>query len=224
MNAPHRRGWCPGLSEPMATGDGLLARLTPSGATIALEPFAGLCAAARTHGNGIVEITSRGSIQVRGLSAASAPAFAAAVAALGIASQDGVPVLTDPLSGLDAGGSFEAGALAADVRRALAAAPFAARLAAKLSVTVDGGGALHLDGVAADVRLRAFTGPDEAPAFHVALGGDAATAIALGAVAPVHAAQCVVAASCAAGGARAARAHARRGLRRRIARLQIRCR
>ena len=77
MNAPvsasMRRGACPGLSAPMATGDGLLARLTPSGSTIALDAFAGLCAAARTHGNGIIEITSRGSIQIRGLSAASAP-------------------------------------------------------------------------------------------------------------------------------------------------------
>jgi precorrin-3B synthase len=88
MNAPvpspMRRGACPGLSAPMATGDGLLARLTPSGATIALSAFGGLCAAARRHGNGIVEVTSRGSIQVRGLTAASAGPFAAEAAALGI--------------------------------------------------------------------------------------------------------------------------------------------
>ena len=104
MNAPMdrsmRRGACPGLSAPMATGDGLLARLTPAGSTIALDAFAGLCAAARTHGNGIVEITSRGSIQVRGLSAASAPLFAADVASLGIEASDGIPVVTDPLAGL----------------------------------------------------------------------------------------------------------------------------
>ncbi len=104
MNAPMdismRRGACPGLSAPMATGDGLLARLTPAGSTISLDAFAGLCAAARTHGNGIVEITSRGSIQVRGLSAASAPLFAAEVASLGIEASDGIPVVTDPLAGL----------------------------------------------------------------------------------------------------------------------------
>src|SRR5204862_81110 len=98
MNAPMdismRRGACPGLSAPMATGDGLLARLTPAGSTIALDAFAGLCGAAQTHGNGIVEITSRGSIQVRGLSAASAPLFAAEVASLGIEAGDGSPLLT----------------------------------------------------------------------------------------------------------------------------------
>src|SRR5262249_52390927 len=95
-----RRGACPGLSTPMQTGDGLLARLTPTG-TVALDAMAGLAAAARRCGNGIIEITSRGSIQVRGLTHESAPAFADAVAALGIPAQDGVPVIADPLAGLD---------------------------------------------------------------------------------------------------------------------------
>ena len=103
----------------MTTGDGLLVRLLPIG-TIALDAFAALCAAARQHGNGIIEVTSRGSIQIRGLSAASAPRFAAAVAALGIAAEDGIPVLINPLAGLDAEDIIDAGALAADLRLALA--------------------------------------------------------------------------------------------------------
>ena len=74
--APSRRGACPGLSAPMATGDGLLARFRPDG-TISLDAMAGLCDAARAHGNGIIEITSRGSIQVRGLT--DAATFADAV-------------------------------------------------------------------------------------------------------------------------------------------------
>ena len=81
VNPPRRRGACPGLTAPMQTGDGLLVRLS-SGATIGLDAAAALGAAARRHGNGIIEITARGSIQVRGLTAASAPAFADTVAAL----------------------------------------------------------------------------------------------------------------------------------------------
>ena len=61
-----RRGACPGLSAPMPTGDGLLVRLLPIG-TIPLDAFAALCAAAQAHGNGVIEVTARGSIQVRGL-------------------------------------------------------------------------------------------------------------------------------------------------------------
>ncbi len=101
MPMPRRRGACPGLSAPMPTGDGLLVRLLPIG-TIPLAAFADLCAAARDYGNGVIEITSRGSIQMRGLSAAQRSHFAAAIAALGIAAQDGVPVHCNPLAGLDA--------------------------------------------------------------------------------------------------------------------------
>lgn len=191
MNAPLRRGACPRLSAPMATGDGLLARIVPSGRTIGLDAFAGLCVAARSCGNGIVEITSRGSIQVRGLSPASVPEFIAAVDALGIDCGDDIPVLIHPLSGLDPAEVCDVGPLADALRRQLAARPVASRLSAKVSVIVDGGGALHLDEVGADIRLRAIGG-DGRCAFHVGLGGSAAAAMPLGAVSPEHAVECVL--------------------------------
>ncbi len=181
-NLAQRRGGCPGLSAPMQTGDGLLVRLTPIG-TMPLDAFAELCAATRQHGNGIVEITARGNIQVRGLSPASAPRFAAAIAALGIAAADGVPVLSDPLAGLDPEELIDAGALAADLRHALAQSSLAARLSAKVSVAIDGGRSLGLDAVAADVRLRAER-TDGGGALVISIGGDAASAAHLGVIAP----------------------------------------
>src|SRR5262249_61167864 len=51
----------------------------------------------------------------------------------------------------------------------------------KACVIVDGGGHLHLDGVAADLRLRAI-GSRAAPRLHVAMGGDARSATALGTI------------------------------------------
>lgn len=191
MNASLRRGACPGLSVPMATGDGLLARLTPIGSTIGLDAFDGLCRAARMRGNGIIEITSRGSIQIRGLSAASAPMLADDVAALRIDGSEGIPVLVNPLGGLDPGETFDAGAVAAALRASFAAASIASSLAAKISVAVDGGGALHLDDVAGDIRLRAVDGPS-GTWLHVALGGDASTSISIGAVAPESVVACVL--------------------------------
>lgn len=190
MNAPvsMRRGSCPGLSAPMATGDGLLARLTPGGSTIALDAFAGLCRAARTHGNGVMEITSRGSIQIRGLNAASAPLFAADVASLGIEASDGIPVVVDPLAGLTDAEILETQALAASLRKALAAAPFASQLSAKVSVAIDGGAALHLDGLTADIRMRAVDGRH----LYISLAGDASTATLLGAVPLERALECVM--------------------------------
>ena len=92
MSKAFARGACPGLSAPMSTGDGLLVRLVVAG-PMPLDAFVGLCDAARMHGNGIMEISARGSLQVRGLNAVSAPLFAAAVEALGIDLCESVPVL-----------------------------------------------------------------------------------------------------------------------------------
>jgi precorrin-3B synthase len=187
VTPPRRRGACPGLSAPMATGDGLLVRLLPIG-TIPLASFSAMCAAARAHGNGVVEITARGSIQVRGLSQTSAPLFAAAIAALDIAAEDGVPIVCNPLAGLDPEELFDAGTIATDLRQTIAHHSLAARVGAKVSVAIDGGGSLDLDRLAADVRLRA-AGMKDNVALRVSIGGDAASAAKLGSVAAADGAE-----------------------------------
>lgn len=173
---------CPGLSTPMETGDGLLVRILPTG-PIPLRAFSGLCAAALTQGNGTMEISARGSVQIRGLTLVTAPLFAAAVAALRLNIGDGVPVLADPLPG-DPTALIDANALAAELRNAIASAALA--LAPKLSVIMDGGGKLHLDALNADIRVRAGATAD-GPLIHLAVAGDGTTASPLGAVAPEEA-------------------------------------
>lgn len=183
----HARGACPKLAAPMLTGDGLLVRIVPAG-PMPLRALGGLCAAARTHGNGTIEITARGSLQVRGLAPDSAPHFASAIETLAIDISDGVPVLADPLPG-DPAALIDANVLAAELRQALAASGLA--LAPKVSVIVDGGGRLHLDALAADIRVRAVTTAD-GPLLHVALAGDGASAVPLGTVAPDEACDAVL--------------------------------
>jgi precorrin-3B synthase len=171
MTGVHVRGACPSLPLPMETGDGLLVRLVVT-APIKLDDFIGLCDAARTHGNGTMEVSGRGSLQLRGLTPASAPRFAAALAALDVAIGDGVPVLADPLPA-DAASLIDANRLAAELRAAIA--DVGLTLAPKVSVVVDGGGRLDLDAVAADIRLRAIVSDDGAK-FEFALAGNADTA------------------------------------------------
>jgi precorrin-3B synthase len=187
---PHRRGTCPGLSTPMQTGDGLLVRLLPSG-TIPLAAFSALCEAAQAHGNGVIEITSRGSIQVRGLSDASAPEFAEAVAALDIAAEDGVPVLCNALAGLDASEIFDPTFLATELRRAIAHHALASDLSPKVSVVIDGGGATGLETVAADIRLRAQQ-TNGSVALRIGVGGDEARTTELDDIAPTQAIEAVL--------------------------------
>ena len=182
---PRRRGACPGLSMPMQTGDGLLVRLLPNG-TIPLAAFMALCKAAQTRGNGVIEITSRGSIQVRGLSDASAPEFAETIAALNIAAEDGIPVLCNALAGLDAEEIFDSASVAAELRRTIAQLSLASKLSPKVSVVIDGGGAIGLQTVAADIRLLAQTANGDV-ALRMSVGGDEAHATELGYVAPAHA-------------------------------------
>jgi precorrin-3B synthase len=179
---PQRRGVCPGLSKPMLTGDGQLVRFLPAG-TISLPAFAGLCAAGRRHGTGIIEITSRGSIQVRGLSEGSAPRFAAEIAELGIAAEGDVPIHCNPLSGWDAEEIFDAAVFVAELRRALAQQSFLAKLGPKISVAIDGGGQVNIAGLPADIRLCAQAARGGI-ALHVSVGGNDAGAALLGAVAP----------------------------------------
>ena len=176
------RGACPSLHAPMPSGDGLLARMTIR-STVSLETFGELCELARRHGNGVMEITARGNLQIRGLTPRSADAFAADVMALGIARAGGVPITISPLAGLEGAGTIDVTPLAEKIAEAAGATV----LAPKVSVVLDGGGQLHLDAMVADVRLVW----SEA-AWHVALAGDAARATWLGTIARGAAADAVM--------------------------------
>jgi precorrin-3B synthase len=178
MNAFSRRGACPALSTPMQTGDGLLVRLNPVAGGLAPKALIGLCESASRHGNGVVEVTARGSLQIRGLTAESAVALAGEVNALGIAVRTGVPVETGPLAGLDPEEIADPSPLADRIREAIGASDLAGRLGPKVSVVVDGGGRFTMDTVQADVRLSALA-PD---LWLLAIAGDARSATLLGAV------------------------------------------
>ena len=82
------RGWCPGIHEPMPSGDGLLVRVKPPGGRLPAAALRAIADGAERHGNGIIELTSRGNLQIRGLTAVSAPRFAAAMVQAGLAHPD----------------------------------------------------------------------------------------------------------------------------------------
>jgi precorrin-3B synthase len=155
----------------METGDGLLVRLIVN-APVPLDAFIGLCEAARAHGNGTIETSARGSLQVRGLSPLSVPQFADAITALDIDISESVPVLADPLPD-DPAALIDTNGLAGELRRAIGVAGL--ELAPKVSVIVAGGGGIDLDALTADIRLRAIS-TGEGPRFQLALAGDAASA------------------------------------------------
>ena len=177
---PSRRGACPALTAPMATGDGLLVRLVPVDGALSPTALLGLCAAARAFGNGILEVTARGSLQLRGLRPETVSPLHEAVNALSITAREGVPLDVSPLAGLEAGARSDARALANQIRAAIAS--FAAGLGPKVSVVLDDGGAVLLAALKADIRLTLdpTTHPSGPADWVLALAGDAATARPLG--------------------------------------------
>lgn len=61
-----RRGWCPSLFRPMQTGDGWLCRIKPFYARLTSSQAFFIAQAARQYGNGFINLTQRGNLQLRG--------------------------------------------------------------------------------------------------------------------------------------------------------------
>lgn len=68
------KGWCPSAHRPMMSGDGLLVRVRPHMARLDAAAVNVLCALARRFGNGMIDVTSRANLQLRGVSEDDHPA------------------------------------------------------------------------------------------------------------------------------------------------------
>jgi precorrin-3B synthase len=128
----------------MDTGDGLLVRVKPPQARLSPDQARALAAAARRHGNGIIELTQRGNLQVRGLAPATTAPFAEAMVAAGLALPDPVlerrrAVMPPPLLGDDPTLDANAATLTAALERTCAS--FDA-LPGKFAIQIEAGGIL----------------------------------------------------------------------------------
>ena len=64
---PSVKGWCPGALRPMLSGDGLVVRIRPPSGRLSQTQAAGIAALADQYGNGMIDITSRANLQLRGV-------------------------------------------------------------------------------------------------------------------------------------------------------------
>ena len=74
---PRIHGRCPGALRPMMSGDGLVLRLRPRLARFTRDQVLGICDAAQRHGAGVIDITSRANLQLRGIADADWPVLLA---------------------------------------------------------------------------------------------------------------------------------------------------
>lgn len=121
-----------------------------------------LAGAASTYGSGVIELTSRANVQVRGLGEGTA--FADRMAAAGLLPSPTHErirnVLASPLTGLDGGGLTDVTPLVAELDRRLCARPGLAALPGRFMFALDDGRG-DVAGLGADATILP-TGPDEA--------------------------------------------------------------
>jgi precorrin-3B synthase len=147
----------------MPSGDGWLARVKPRHPALTAATLRLIGAAARRHGSGVIDLTSRANLQIRGLTPASATGLAAEMEAAGLALADPAAerrrnVIVSPLVGIDPACDRDTQAVAEALDAALAQADDLAGLPGKFLFAVDGGGLLPLGDGGADIVLRAHAG------------------------------------------------------------------
>ncbi|MGY1600765.1 precorrin-3B synthase [Geodermatophilus sp. SYSU D00815] len=84
MSSRLRADACPGALQTHAAADGALARVRVPGGLLTADQLRALAAAARELGDGRLELTSRGNVQLRGLDAGDVPALGERLAAAGL--------------------------------------------------------------------------------------------------------------------------------------------
>ena len=153
MSTATIKGWCPGVWQPMPSGDGLVVRIRPHGGRVDVEQAAGIADLAERHGNGLIDLTNRANLQIRGISDDSHPLVIEGLARHRLLDEDPDAearrnILVAPF--WTAGD--EAIAIAAELASALANGPIG--LPAKFGFAIDCGSERVLSGAPADVRIE----------------------------------------------------------------------
>ncbi len=154
MTAPIIQGWCPGALRPMMSGDGLVVRIRTRGGRLTPGETRRIADLARRFGNGLIDLSARANVQLRGMRTETHAKL---------------------IEGLDALGLTDASA-EAEARRNIVVTPFwtdgdgtahlAARLAealglanapqtpGKFGYAIDTGLAPVLSAISADIRIE----------------------------------------------------------------------
>ena len=153
MTAVVIKGWCPSAHRPMQSGDGLVARIRPRQGRLSAAQAIGIAELAERHGNGLIDLTGRANLQVRGLRGDGHQALLAALAELALVDADGNieaerNILVAPF--WRAGDDTQM--LAAGLERALGER--ALGLPGKFGFAVDCGEARLLTEASADIRIE----------------------------------------------------------------------
>jgi precorrin-3B synthase len=150
MTAWEIKGWCPGALRPMQSGDGLVVRLRPPLGRLSPTQAKAIAEAAKIHGNGIIDLSARANLQLRGVSEASHPRLIDDLRAQGLIDPD---IETETLRNLIVTPFHDAQttALAGTLTVALARMP---KLPGKFGFALDTGPRPVLSQASVDIRVE----------------------------------------------------------------------
>jgi len=153
MSAVMVKGWCPGVWQPMQSGDGLVVRIRPRGGRLDAEQAAGIAELTERYGNGLIDLTNRANLQIRGVSEDTHPLLIDGLAKLRLLDPDPETearrnILVTPF--WTAGDEIVT--IADELERGLKDGP--AGLPAKFGFAVDCGKERVLSEASADVRIE----------------------------------------------------------------------
>ena len=153
MTAWEIKGWCPGALRPMQSGDGLVTRIRPPLGRLLPQQAQAIAQASRTHGSGIIDLSARANLQLRGVTETSHPRLIDDLCAQGLIDPD---IETESLRNLivtpfrDA----ETNALATTLTAALTRMP---HLPGKFGFALDTGPRPVLTDASVDIRVERAT-------------------------------------------------------------------
>ncbi|WP_199272401.1 precorrin-3B synthase [Paraburkholderia acidisoli] len=187
-DAAIRPSACPGLVRVVAARDGGICRVRLPGGVLRAAAARALAAAALTHARGVLELTNRANVQIRGVRASEEAALSAALIAAGLGphglhgadtastrAQTCVAdelrnVMQSPLAGLDPH-AHDTAPLAAALIDMLQGEPRFAALSPKFALLLDGGERLAERAHPHDIWLAALPREaEDAGQAHYALG------------------------------------------------------
>ncbi|WP_245616511.1 precorrin-3B synthase [Paraburkholderia acidipaludis] len=197
-----RRSACPGLLRVVAARDGGLCRIRLPGGVLASTEAHAVAEAARAHASGVIELTNRANVQLRGVRAGHERALGEALLRAGLGPDTPAPASGDdesasthaeiaddlrnlmlsPLAGSDPGALFDTTTLTAPILHLLQHEARFAALSPKFALLADGGERLAALDHPHDIWLAAAT-HGERLMFMFGLAGGPGDA-ALGAIEP----------------------------------------
>lgn len=152
--APKVYGWCPGALRPMQSGDGLVVRVRVPLGRLQADQARAIAELSQRFGNGLIDLSARANMQLRGVTPDSHPPLIDALRGLGLIDAD---IAAETRRNLVIQPFWTDGDATHQITRALTRAlaqPDAPDLPGKFGFAVDCGDQPRLTATSADIRIE----------------------------------------------------------------------